>query len=324
MRHDEVVAAVREIARVHASFWENERLAELKWLPDHDQMWRQGYEEHWPGFEREYGVRLGPEAIALGERVLTNLEWIREQVAGRPSTMIHSDLRADNLLFGEPRTKDAVVLLDWQLVTRSMGAIDPTRLLGGSEPASQRNGHHLEVFTAWHEALLEHGVTGYEFEEALADFRLGALCNLMVPVRAHGSLSECTAVRLAAARCADRADVCVGCGVGRGLVVAGVSTVGKTKAASPFFGRGSSAPLATTNSIAPIIDRFFMNWIALLVAEQVGESAARPGQEIADQLAQFAPRPGGCPARSVGAGTLDQYRAMRKLGILLPAHSSGK
>lgn len=195
MQHHEVLATVRQIARVHASFWESDRLTWLAWLPDHDQMWRHGYEEHWPAFEREFAVRLGAKAIALGERVLTNLEWMKDRVAERPATLVHFDLRADNLLFGEPQTNDAVVILDWQLANRSMGAIDPTRLLGGSEPASQRNGHHLEVFTAWHEALLTHGVTGYEFEDGLADFRLGALFNLMVPVRAHGTLTEGAAAR---------------------------------------------------------------------------------------------------------------------------------
>ena len=73
MQHDEVLATVRQIARVHASFWESDRLAALDWLPDHDQMWRRGYEEHWPAFEREFAVRLGGEAIALGERVLQEL-----------------------------------------------------------------------------------------------------------------------------------------------------------------------------------------------------------------------------------------------------------
>jgi len=195
MQHDEVLATVREIARVHAAFWESSRLRTLGWLPDHDPMWREGFEEHWPGFVAEYGVRLGREAHELGERVRANLDWIRQRIAGRPSTLIHADLRADNLLFGEPRSKDAVVVLDWQLATRSMAAIDPTRLLGGSEPAAQRQGHHLEVFTAWHEALLTHGVRGYEFDEALEDFRLGALYNLMVPVKAHGLMVGNTGLR---------------------------------------------------------------------------------------------------------------------------------
>lgn len=197
MRHEEVIATVRQIGRVHAIFWNNERLRGLEWLPDHDTFWYEGYEEHWAGFAKEYEVRLGDEGLALGEGVLRHLDWLKAQIAERPSSLVHADLRADNLLFGPPKSPDAVVIIDWQLATRSMSAIDPTRLLGGSEPASQRNGHHLEVFTVWHETLLEHGVTGYEYEEALADFRLGALYNLLVPVLAYGFTVGTTSVRTA-------------------------------------------------------------------------------------------------------------------------------
>jgi hypothetical protein len=197
MQHEEVIATVRQIGRVHAAFWNNERLSSIEWLPDHDPFWFVGYEEHWPGFAGEFEVRLGREGLALGEGVLKHLDWLKEQIAGRPASLVHADLRADNLLFGEPRSPDAVVLVDWQLATRSLAAIDPTRLLGGSEPASQRNGHHLEVFTAWHETLIEQGVQGYEFDEALEDFRLGALYNLLVPVLAYGYCAGTTSVRTA-------------------------------------------------------------------------------------------------------------------------------
>ena len=143
---------------------------------------------------------MGREGLALGEGVLKNLKWLAERLVGRPSSLVHADLRADNLLFGEPDSADEVVIVDWQLATRSLAANDPTRLLGGSEPASQRNGHHLEVFTAWHETLLEHGVTGYEFDEVLDDFRLGALFNLLVPVMAYGMTVGTTSVRTGPAR----------------------------------------------------------------------------------------------------------------------------
>jgi Phosphotransferase enzyme family len=197
MRHEEVIATVRQIGRVHAAYWNSERLSSFPWLPDHDLFWFEGYEERWPGFAKEYEVRLGREALAMGEGVLKHLDWLKARLVERPATLVHADLRADNLLFGEPRSADAVVIVDWQLATRSMAAIDPTRLLGGSEPASERNGHHLEVFTAWHETLLEHGVTDYEYEEALDDFRLGALFNLLVPVLAYGFTAGTTSVRTA-------------------------------------------------------------------------------------------------------------------------------
>ncbi len=197
MRHEEVIAAVRQIGRVHAAFWNNDRLDALHWLPDHDPFWFATYEQHWPDFASEYEVRLGPKGLSLGEGVLHHLEWLAEHLAERPSSLVHSDLRADNLLFGDPQSADAVVILDWQLATRSLAANDPTRLLGGSEPAGQRSGHHLEVFTAWHETLITHGVRGYALEEALEDFRLGALFNLVVPVLAFGLTQGTNSIRTA-------------------------------------------------------------------------------------------------------------------------------
>ena len=195
MRHSEVLATVRQIARLHAAFWNNEQLASLDWLPDHDQFWTQDFAENWPGFAREYEVRVGSEGLAIGDRMLRHLDWLKQRIAERPSTLIHADLRADNLMFGAPDTEDASVILDWQLATKSMAAIDPTRLFGGSEPASQRTGHHMEVFAAWHETLIGAGVKNYEFDEALTDFRLGALYNLLVPVKAFGFLAGFSEVR---------------------------------------------------------------------------------------------------------------------------------
>ena len=39
------------------------------------------------------------------------------------------------------------------------------------------------------------GVSNYEFDEALTDFKLGALYNLLVPVKAHGFSSSFTDAR---------------------------------------------------------------------------------------------------------------------------------
>lgn len=197
MLHHEVIATVQQVGRIHAAYWENERLSALEWLPDHDPFWFRDYAEHWPGFAREFEVRLGREGLAMGEGVLHHLEWLIERLAERPSSLVHADLRADNLMFGDPGSDDAVVILDWQLATRSMAANDPTRLLGGSEPAAERKGHHLEVFTAWHETLISRGVKGYEFDEALEDFRLGALFNLLIPVMGYSMTLGTTSVRTA-------------------------------------------------------------------------------------------------------------------------------
>lgn len=184
LAHGQVVATVREAARLHAAFWDNAALRALDWMPEHDHFFDSGFEEHWPGFVRSYELRIGREAVRLGERVATRRAWLEERIAARPTTVIHGDLRADNLLFAAGSgSSPEVVVLDWQLANRSLGAIDVARLLGGSEPAAERRGHQVEVCAAWHEALLAQGVRGYDFEAALGDFRLAALYCLFIPVK---------------------------------------------------------------------------------------------------------------------------------------------
>jgi aminoglycoside phosphotransferase (APT) family kinase protein len=184
LSHHQVLATVRHIARLHAAYWDNDALRALGWMPEHDHFFDQGFAQHWPAFARTYELRIGREALRLGERVVARLPWLEERIASRPATVIHGDLRADNLLFardGDPGNEP--VLLDWQLANRSLAAIDVARLLGGSEPAAERRGHQLEVCVAWHEALVAAGVSGYSREAALDDFRLAALYCLVIPVR---------------------------------------------------------------------------------------------------------------------------------------------
>ena len=182
MRHDQVVFTAREVARLHAAFARPGALDGLDWLPLHDHFFDEGFADHWPAFARCYELRIGRDAVRLGERVVKNMRWLEERIAARPVTLIHGDLRADNLLVGDGDPCAEVVILDWQLANRSLAALDIARMLGGSEPAAERRGHQLEVFAAWHEGLLRAGLTEYGFDDALTDFRLAVLYCLCIPV----------------------------------------------------------------------------------------------------------------------------------------------
>ncbi len=183
LKNEETLAAVREIARLHARYWDSDELGTLDWMPVDDDRLTMSYTETWAPFEEVYGLRIGKDAVALGRRIGDSLDWLRAEMEARPHTVCHGDLRADNLFFGDPGPPDEVVIFDWQVCTRCFGALDVTRLLGGSEPAAERGFHHMELFAAWHETLLSEGVKGYDFETAVADLRLGSLVNCCTPVR---------------------------------------------------------------------------------------------------------------------------------------------
>ena len=182
---EQAILVARAIARLHAQYWDNDALAELAWMP-HENRFEVDFAEKWPRFLELFSGLLSAEAIDIGDALCERLPALCAKVNQRPSTIVHQDLRADNLAFLDGADGEEVVILDWQIAVRGMGALDIARLLGGSEPRAERRGHQLEVVRAWYDGLLAGGVHDYAWEEALDDFRLGALMVLSVPVHFCG------------------------------------------------------------------------------------------------------------------------------------------
>jgi|TARA_B110000240_G_scaffold149371_1_gene165339 hypothetical protein len=178
-----VLAAVRQCAKLHAHFWGRDSSEGVDWIPRDDGRLFINVEAQWEQFEALYGLRIGEQAVELGRWLSQNILNLQRIMAERIHTVCHADFRADNLLFGEPGTADEVVIYDWQLATRAMGALDVSRLVGGSEPEQERRVHPLEALSCWHEELTSNGVQNYSIENAMEDFRIAAIANLAVPVR---------------------------------------------------------------------------------------------------------------------------------------------
>ncbi len=191
MHEWQVEDAVRKLAVVQAKYWNNKALDALEWMPTTNNI-SGDYNEKWDSFVEHYSYLAGKRGVELGARVGEHLGWIESEVDSRQKTLVHMDLREDNLLFGEQGTAESVIILDWQLAVRSMGAFDVARLMGGSELRSDRLGHPYDVLKAWYRKLVEEGVTGYTWEDALYDFRLGALMTLTFPVHFHVVMIDAT------------------------------------------------------------------------------------------------------------------------------------
>lgn len=84
-----------------------------------------------------------------------------------PWTVIHMDLRVENMLFG---ADDDVAVIDWQGLGRGPGAYDLSYLLGGSLDVEMRRKHEEALVRTYHEALLAHGVEGYEWAQLWDDY----------------------------------------------------------------------------------------------------------------------------------------------------------
>lgn len=190
LSHDQVCAVIETMTPVHAAFWNNPKLNGFDWAPVVDHYHLDSFSGAWPDFEAIYGLRIGPEGRRIGEQMAENIEKVEAMAASRPQSIVHGDLRADNILFGDGDQAGDVVILDWQLIMRNLPTLDLARLYGGSEPVLERASRHREMVELWHDGLMRAGVRGYSSEEAWTDFRLAVLHSLTIPVKVHALFSK--------------------------------------------------------------------------------------------------------------------------------------
>ncbi|MEO8264937.1 MAG: oxidoreductase family protein [Ilumatobacteraceae bacterium] len=112
------------------------------------------------------------------------------QIAGVGSlvqTVIHGDLRLDNMMFGNTPDVRPVVLLDWTL-TKTSGLHDVAYLVTQNVDLAERRAHEPEIIEHYHRGLLDHGVEGYSLEQCWADYRLVVLHLFAYAVLIAGTL----------------------------------------------------------------------------------------------------------------------------------------
>ncbi len=190
LSRDDVEATILAIAGFHARWWCAPELAGLDWVPKTLLDFETSFAEGWPGFFDEYSHFLSAEGRRIGHALAASGQAMQRAVDRPPRTLVHGDLRADNLMFEGPAPGERVLLLDWQLMTRSMAALDPARLICGSLETSLPSEDYKALVGLWHGALLAAGVEDYGEAAAWRDFRVGILHALYFPVCFHGAVSH--------------------------------------------------------------------------------------------------------------------------------------
>ena len=198
LSYAETLATIESIAAIHAEFWMDLGLEQHSWLPRHNFWFADPKSEIVDNFFAVYGVRFGPDVCRLYQAVLEQSSAIDEALNDRPWTLVHGDLRADNVLFDNTLQDPDAVILDWSWASRSLAVIDLAFLVGGSTPRMQRHGRHDDLLLAWHRALLSSGVRDYTLAEARRDQQFAALRCITAGIAMHSfSKGDQTPVRAA-------------------------------------------------------------------------------------------------------------------------------
>ena len=149
---------IEEAAAMHAHWWEHSGLAELKWLPRLNDTRRRTNlttvtRLGWNSLTEilDEGGLSYPEVS--GDSLANEIDDMLCDLSTSASTLIHSDLRADNLLFNT--AGDGVMVVDWQGCSFGPSSFDITYHMIQSLSVDDRRKHESE--------LLDYYVNSLEF-----------------------------------------------------------------------------------------------------------------------------------------------------------------
>jgi len=176
----DIEAAVDEMALLHGPRWGDPTLLEIGWLnrgtPDAVDNIVGLITMAVDPFKANYSDRLSDDSLALIDRFVPRLgSYVRYRP--EPWTIVHTDFRADNLLFGGER----VVVVDWQTVGLGSGPSDLAYLLGASLTIDDRRAAESTLVDRYVARLSAQGV-GVDREEIWRLYRHYAFSGLVMAI----------------------------------------------------------------------------------------------------------------------------------------------
>jgi hypothetical protein len=161
---------VRARARFQAQWWDDPRLGvSVGVQPRIEDIDRQVQRliEQFAQFSRFMGDRLSRERAANGSN----------------RTVVHGDAHVWNRFLPLDEASDDVRLFDWDSWRIGAGASDLAYMMAVHWYPELRHARERLLLDHYHEALVAHGVGGYDRSALEADYRLSVLWQIMTPVR---------------------------------------------------------------------------------------------------------------------------------------------
>ena len=180
----QLTSAMRSIAHIHAYFWNSPKLKKAKGLPRHHYMRAHEVKQNLPAFLR--WTKPSPKDRTLFINLASQVPPILVRFQKRPLTLVHGDLRSDNVFYKQT----SVRFIDWGLASAGNPTFDLARFAGGSARKPLSLLQHVDLFSLWHRELLRRGVRNYPSHEAWQDYRDAVILALTIPVTNSPTLAK--------------------------------------------------------------------------------------------------------------------------------------
>jgi len=166
------------LAMLHATWWQALDLAQASWLRLRflvaPEAMADAFSDAWPSFLQKLSIPVTSQISEMGHWIKQNLHNAATTLFdSAPRTLIHNDVQADNLFFGE--VDEEVIFIDWQMATYARCVIDVADWIRGQLEPEVRRTIESQLLRLYHDALVANGVHDYTIEQCLADYRLATV-----------------------------------------------------------------------------------------------------------------------------------------------------
>ena len=186
-----IAGLLQTAAQMHAQWWNAPKLSSEPWIagpagPEMRAYHRNSMRSADPWAD-EFASAFSADEIRKLIDVMARLPELASEATAEATTLLHGDLRLDNVMLTDQPGKPSPMLIDWQLIHRGSGAQDVAYLLSQSVPTDQRRALEEDWIAAYLAALDRADYGEAEFQR---DFAIGLVQAMLVPLNAVDLLSR--------------------------------------------------------------------------------------------------------------------------------------
>jgi hypothetical protein len=174
---DQVRLALEAVVELQAPLWDDPRATERPWLADlgGTRMLFGAVPTAVEPFRERFGDRVGPERLALVERLAPRAPEVVDKVFKPPFVVAHGDYRLDNMMFGTAPGAPGISVLDWQACRLGPPGLDAAIFLSSCLDADTRRASERDALQVYADGLAAAGVTGFGFDDVWESYREASL-----------------------------------------------------------------------------------------------------------------------------------------------------
>lgn len=180
---DDVAIALTALAKVHAKYWNDEKLNTFSWLRRSDDpyqcdQYKALLEKLLPPAKSEFSSLLSDYSWSVLDAWLANWESVRMATSQGARTLVHREADMRQMFFPTARM-NRFVLFDWQSPEIGWGSIDVCRIISTSLSLAARRKHEDSLVRLYARQLREYGIDDLSDETLWHQMKVSILMNVL-------------------------------------------------------------------------------------------------------------------------------------------------